>query len=154
MKIQRLPIYALLFALVLVFSGCANRIGVRASGHSTPRHAPVVVAPAPGPGHGPPPWAPAHGHRAKHKYRYYPSYGVYFEPVRNVWFYLEGANWRVGAQLPGSIHLGSATYISLEMDVGKPYLYHGEVVKKHPPKKHKKKGKGKGKGKNKWKNKG
>jgi len=38
-------------------------------------------------------------------------------------------------------------YVTLEMDIDKPYKFHQDVVKRHPPGhlKHKHKGKGKGK---------
>jgi hypothetical protein len=146
MAFKRILTAALLLLIALAFSGCVDRYAVMVSNHGKPHKPAVVHAPAPGPGHGPPPWAPAHGRRAKYKYRYYPSHSVYFEPVRNVWFYLEGSNWRVGASLPGAIVLGASSYVALEMDVDKPYVHHHHVVKKHPkPKKKKKKGKGRGK---------
>ena len=64
MKIKGLLLYILLFAIVLVFSGCTPRLGVLVPGHGAPHHGPVVVAadPGHGNGNGPPPWAPAHRH--------------------------------------------------------------------------------------------
>jgi hypothetical protein len=35
---------------------------------------------------GTPPHAPAHGYRAKHQYRYYPSYSVYYDHGRKIYF--------------------------------------------------------------------
>ena len=49
------------------------------------------------------------------------------------------------------IRLEIDDFVTLEMDTDKPYKYHSEVVKRHPPGKKKKKSKGKGKGKGKWK---
>ena len=102
---------------------------------------------------GPPPWAPAHGRRAKYRYRYYPSAYVYFDIGRKLYFYLHLGEWRVSATLPPRIRIDVGEYVMLEMDTGKPYRFHPEVVKRYPPghQKHKYKEKGKGKGKGKWK---
>lgn len=103
------------------------------------------------PGHspeqGPPPWAPAHGHRAKHRYRYYPESYVYYDSGRSVYFYYENGRWQVSVSLPSSIHIEVNDYVSLEMDTDKPYRYHTDVVKRHPPGKQKKKSRGRGKNK-------
>jgi len=103
---------------------------------------------------GPPPWAPAHGHRAKHKYYYYPSPHVYYDTGRELYFYLEGDNWRFGASLPTGIHIALSDHVTLEMDTDKPYKFHSDVIKKYPPGQMKKKKKGKGKKKHKDKGKG
>ena len=98
---------------------------------------------------GPPPHAPAHGYRAKHHYRYYPSCSVYYDSGRELYFYLKGDNWKVGASLPSSMRIRLDDYVSLELDTGKPYTYHADHVKKYPPGKKKKKNK-KNKKKSKW----
>jgi len=98
---------------------------------------------------GPPRHAPAHGYRAKHHYRYYPSCSVYYDSGRNLYFYLKGDNWEVGASLPSSIRVRLGDYVSMELDTGKPYTYHADHVKKYPPGKKKKKHK-KNKKKSKW----
>jgi len=91
---------------------------------------------------GPPAHAPAHGYRAKHHYRYYPACSVYYDSGRKLYFYLKGDHWEIGASLPGHIHESLGGYVSLELDTGKPYIYHSDHVKKYPPgekkKKHKK----------------
>lgn len=88
---------------------------------------------------GPPPHAPAHGYRAKYKYRYYPDTRVYHCAERGLYFWLKGDNWEVGASLPLNLKDNSIDYVSLEIDTDKPYIYHAEHQKKHPPKKFKKK---------------
>lgn len=95
---------------------------------------------------GPPPWAPAHGYRAKYRYHYYPSSYVYYDVGRKLYFYYEGGNWQVSVSLPGWIHIDIDDHVTLEMNTGKPYDYHSEVVKRYPPGHGKKKGKGKDKG--------
>ena len=101
---------------------------------------------------GPPSHAPAHGYRAKHHYRYYPSCSVYYDTGKEVYFYLEGDNWRISASLPNHLRINLGDFVSIELDTTKPYMYHhehkakyphAEHVKKYPPgqlkkKKHKK----------------
>ena len=82
---------------------------------------------------GPPPWAPAHGYRAKYAYRYYPSFYVYFDVGRRLYFYLEGDSWRVSAHLPSGIHIEVANYVNIELETDKPYEYFSEHRKKYPP---------------------
>jgi hypothetical protein len=89
---------------------------------------------------GPPPHAPAHGYRAKHKYQYYPSCRVYFDPSRDIYFYLDGPNWRFSVSLPHTIQL-VGDYVSIEMNTDKPYIYYDEHKRKYPPGKLKKKNK-------------
>jgi hypothetical protein len=88
---------------------------------------------------GPPPWAPAHGYRAKHRYRYYPSFYVYFDVGRKLYFYLEGDSWRVSARLPIGIHLEYAQYVSIELETDRPFEFFSEHRKKYPPGQAKKK---------------
>jgi len=111
----------------------------------------VVVEEEPGPphGHGPPPWAPAHGYRAKYRYHYYPSSYVYYDLGRKLYFYYDGGNWQVSVSLPARIHIDIDDYVTLEMNTGRPYDYHSEVVERYPPGHEKKKSKAKGK--DKWK---
>jgi hypothetical protein len=82
---------------------------------------------------GPPPWAPAHGYRAKHRYRYYPSFYLYFDVGRKLYFYLEGDSWHVSARLPIGIHLEYAQYVSIELETDRPYECFPEHRKKYPP---------------------
>jgi hypothetical protein len=94
---------------------------------------------------GPPPWAPAHGYRAKHKYRYYPSLYVYFDIGREIYFYLEGDEWKVVVTLPKDIKIDGNKYVTLQMDSERPYIYHADVVRNYPPGQQKSKSKGKNK---------
>jgi hypothetical protein len=94
---------------------------------------------------GPPPWAPAHGHRAKFTYRYYPSSFVYFNIEKGIYFYLSHGVWVDSYSLPSTISISPDGYVILKMDVDKPYTFHKDVAKRHPPGLKKKKMKGKGK---------
>jgi hypothetical protein len=80
--------------------------------------------------------APAHD-RAKHQYRYYPGAEVYFDPGRQVFFYLDGPNWRMGASLPGSLRVNLAHFVHIEMDHEKPYLEFEKHKTKYPKQKDK-----------------
>ena len=82
---------------------------------------------------GPPPHAPAHGYRAKHSYHYYPDSYVYFDVSEDLYFYLEGDDWRVSASLPGHLRLQIGDYVVIESDSDAPYSHHDEHKKKYPP---------------------
>jgi hypothetical protein len=125
-----------LFGFLIFPMGCTLSIG---------NHPAPVYAPPPAPEPGPPPWAPAHGHRAKHRYYYYPESYVYFDVGRSLYFYYSGGGWQASVALPAGIHIAAGEYVSLEMDIDKPYVYHADVEKKYPPGQLKKKEKGKGK---------
>lgn len=138
-KISLLLIFALVFGLYFI-SGCTLSIGERRVAVQSPPPPPPPPPSKPAP----PPWAPAHGHRAKYHYYYYPECQVYFDVGRRIYFYYQGGGWQVAASLPSGIQLVAGEYVSLEMDVDRPYVYHEHVVKYYPPK-HFKKNKGKGK---------
>jgi hypothetical protein len=82
---------------------------------------------------GPPPHAPAHGYRAKYHYRYYPECSVYYDSGREVYFYIKGDHWEVGASLPRHLRIGLGDSVSIELETDKPYLHHAEHIKKYPP---------------------
>jgi hypothetical protein len=86
---------------------------------------------------GPPPHAPAHGYRAKHQYRYYPSCNVYHDPSRNMYFYMKGDGWAVGASLPTNLQSNLGVSVNLDMDTDKPYQHNAEHLKQYPKEKYK-----------------
>ena len=137
-RIIMMSIFLIMGGFSLLMGGCALRVG------DPP--APVYTPP---PESGPPPWAPAHGYRAKHHYYYYPDSQVYFDAGRSLYFYFSGGGWQASVSLPSGIQISAGEYVSLDMDVDRPYVYHSDVEKKYPPGQLKNKGKGKGKGK-KW----
>jgi hypothetical protein len=135
------------FGFLGLNSACQS-VAVGVEEEPTYRSAPPEEA-GPPHGHGPPPWAPAHGYRAKYRYHYYPSSYVYYDLGRKLYFYYDGGNWQVSVSLPSRIHIDIDDFVTLEMNTGRPYDYHSEVVKRYPPGHEKKKSKGKGQGK--WK---
>ena len=100
---------------------------------------------------GPPPHAPAYGVRAKRRYNYYPDANAYFDPVRGVYFYMSGGAWKVGVNLPSSLRVRLGSFVSLDLDTDKPYIYNSSHKMKYPPGQEKKNGQPKAKGKKKWK---
>jgi hypothetical protein len=127
------------FGFLVLNSGCQSA-GVFVKEEPTYR-------PGPHEQKGPPPWAPAHGHRAKYRYHYHPSSYVYYDLGRRLYFYYDGGSWQVSVALPARIHIDINDFVTLEMNTGKPYEYHSEVVKRYPPGHRRKKSKGKGKDK-------
>lgn len=113
----------IIFAIAILFAGCTTISGTV----GTEPNAPV------GGKNGPPAHAPAYGYRAKYQYRYYPSCSVYFDIGRRVYFYLEGENWRISAQLPNSLRVGLSDYVVFEMDTDRPYLDNENHRQKYPP---------------------
>jgi hypothetical protein len=83
---------------------------------------------------GPPAHAPAHGYRAKHQYRYYPTQKVYHDTDRDLYFYLKGDNWEVGASIPSRLKAGLGESVTIELDTDKPYVHNSEHTKKYPAK--------------------
>jgi len=82
---------------------------------------------------GPPDHAPAHGYRSKYRYRYYPANSVYFDSARQIYFYLKGENWEVGASLPAGLKTDFGDYVSIELDTDKSYVYYSKHKKQYPP---------------------
>jgi hypothetical protein len=102
-------------------------------GHSLPPPPPeVVVVEEVGPP-GPPPWAQGHWYRRSYAYYYYPGYDVYYRPADRVWFYLDGGNWRIGAQLPTHVRVDFGRAVPLRLESDRPYVYHQKVVTYYPP---------------------
>jgi hypothetical protein len=88
---------------------------------------------------GPPPHAPAYGYRAKHTYYYYPDSYVYFDVMKNVYFYYDGGDWRMSVSLPNELRLGLGEHVTLNMDTNKPYAYFKQHKQAYPPGQAKKK---------------
>ena len=88
---------------------------------------------------GPPPWAPAHGHRAKYTYRYYPSFQLYHDLGRNLYFYYNAGQWKAYYHPPVRL---TGYSVDLIMATDLPYHYHSDVVRQYPPGRDKSKGRG------------
>jgi hypothetical protein len=80
---------------------------------------------------GPPAHAPAHGYHKKFAYTYYPDAGVYYAADRNLYFWMEGEEWKVGVSLPRTTRLDTSTGVSVELASDTPYVHHSEMVRTH-----------------------
>lgn len=103
---------------------------------SKPDSRPVVVGKNK---NGPPDHAPAYGYRSKHVYRYYPSSCVYHDADKGLYFYLSGSNWQIAASLPHDLSVRLGSFVSMEMETDKPYIYHDQHKKQYLPGQQKKK---------------
>jgi hypothetical protein len=80
----------------------------------------------------PPPWAPAHGRRAKemreemreYRYVYYPAQRVYYAPDQQVWFWMSGANWQFGVNLPMQYRTYATGGVPVVLHSSRPYVEH------------------------------
>jgi len=84
-------------------------------------------------GGGPSSWASAHGPRVEdvlyrhyYYYHYYPTSGVYLNMSTGAYFYLNEGTWQVAMRLPTSVRLDTGSYVSLELETDRPYLYYDE----------------------------
>jgi hypothetical protein len=121
--LKRLIPTLIIFSILAWFGGCTTISGTVNTG---PNDGAAVK-------NGPPAHAPAYGYRAKYQYRYYPVCSVYFDIGRKVYFYLEGENWRISAELPDRLRVGLGEYVVFEMDSDKPYLDYKNHQQKYPP---------------------
>lgn len=87
---------------------------------------------------GPPAHAQAYGYRSKHQYQYFPSCSVYHDPTRGLYFYLSGSDWNVAAALPNDLRIKLGSFVSIDMDTDKPYIYNAQHKKQYPPGQNKK----------------
>jgi hypothetical protein len=129
--------HALLAALALLPGAAAFAFDVALSaeirlGRVLPPPPPEVIVVEPVGPSGPPPWAPAHGFRRNRDYYYYPEAAVYFRPLDRVWFFLDGGNWRFGAQLPTTIRVDFERSVALTMESDKPFEFHRHVTNYYP----------------------
>ena len=104
----------MLSSLVRTFAAAASRVLITGGCHTTYVTSAPAHAPEP---HVEPP--PPHVH--KFTYVHYPSCNVYFDRERNVWFWIEGSEWRVGAVLPSHFHVDHHEAITIELENEKPY---------------------------------
>jgi hypothetical protein len=86
----------------------------------------------------PPGWARAHGHghghghhvkkTRVHRYVYYPEQRVYYAPVTQTWFWMNGGNWQVGVNLPHQFRIGAQVAgIPVTLQSSRPYVEHVHV---------------------------
>lgn len=84
----------------------------------------------------PPDWAPAHGYRAKqaqhYDYVYYPQQQVYYAPSNGTWFWINGGNWQLGANLPARYQDYRYTQgVPVVLNSPRPYVQHVYVEQRY-----------------------
>lgn len=81
---------------------------------------------------GPPPWARSRMFRRSREYYYYPAADVYYRPTDRTWFYLDGGAWRIGHNLPPSVHVDFGRSVLVTMASDRPYEYAEKVRAYYP----------------------
>jgi hypothetical protein len=62
------------------------------------------------------------GSTAKYHYRYFPTPQVYFDPSRNLYFWMENGQWQEGQNPPAEILAKLGKFVILDKDADKPYV--------------------------------
>ncbi len=74
----------------------------------------------------------ANSNLAENIYRYYPSKNIYYDIKTGLYFYLKDDRWVSSSSIPAVLSANIGSFITIEMDSDKPYLYHDEVQRKYP----------------------
>jgi hypothetical protein len=90
----------------------------------------IHAAPPPIVEHGPPPHAPAYGFHRKYTYVHYPTYNVYCDRERRLWFWYENGAWKSGAVLPTHFHVSEREAVKVELEAETP-VEHGNAHMVH-----------------------
>jgi|GEM_PF-1555685 len=80
-----------------------------------------------------PPWAPPEEQQARFKYQYFPSAQVYYDPVRELFFFQKNGQWVKSPGLPGYLRNRLGDFVVLEMDTNTPYIFQPQVIRYYPP---------------------
>jgi hypothetical protein len=84
-----------------------------------------VVAPAA-------PAAPVPEQRLRYKYQYYPDANVYYEPSREVFFYMNEGEWIKSPTLPRALRNRLGDFVIVELASDDPTRYHADVLRRYP----------------------
>jgi hypothetical protein len=82
-----------------------------------------------------PGYGASRGYDDQYNYTYYPSYGVYFDPLAALWYWSEGGNWLYGPSLPYYYPSRPSGGVTIVLDSRQPYTRHDYVVEHYggPP---------------------
>ena len=78
------------------------------------------------------PWAPSQNQTGKYRYLYYPGAAVYFDSVRELFFFNMDGQWIKSPTLPSELRPRLGEFVILNMDTSEPYQFHTEVTKYYP----------------------
>jgi hypothetical protein len=70
--------------------------------------------------------------RKPRQYQYYPEAQVYFDPARQLYFFMQANHWLAKAFLPPDIRVRVGTPIMVELETDTPYEYHDRVRDYYP----------------------
>ena len=76
-----------------------------------------------------PPWAPPHGQQARFRYQYFPTAQVYYDPIRELFFYQENGQWIKSPALPRYLRNRLGDFVVLDMNTETPYIFQAQVSK-------------------------
>ena len=68
---------------------------------------------------------------APRRYEYYPDARVYFDPARQLYFFLEANRWAARASLPPQIKVRVGSPVIVNLATERPYEYDDEVRQKY-----------------------
>ncbi|MDY0040480.1 MAG: hypothetical protein RBS57_09220, partial [Desulforhabdus sp.] len=80
-----------------------------------------------------PVWAPPPGQDAPYRYQYFPAQEVYYDPVRELYFYQDNGQWIKSPALPRYLRDRLGDFVTLRMNIRDPYRMHVEVKAHYPP---------------------
>jgi hypothetical protein len=69
---------------------------------------------------------------ARHRYNYYPDAQVYFDPARQLYFFMEANRWLARAVLPREINVSIGPPVVVDLDSERPYERHDDVRRIYP----------------------
>ena len=78
--------------------------------------------------------APPVGQQAQFKYQYFPAAQVYYDPMRELFFYQDNGQWIKSPALPRYLRNRLGDFVVLEMNTETPYSLHAQVSKRYPSK--------------------
>lgn len=77
--------------------------------------------------------APPPGQEAPYRYQYFPAQEVYYDPMRELFFYQANGQWIKSPALPRYLKDRLGDFVSLRMNIKDPYRMHAEVKAHYPP---------------------
>jgi hypothetical protein len=75
------------------------------------------------------PTAPAPEQRLRYKYQYYPDVNVYYEPTREVFFYMHEGEWIKSPTLPRELRKRLGDFVIVELLSDDPTRYHADIMR-------------------------
>jgi hypothetical protein len=70
--------------------------------------------------------------RGRHRYEYYPEAQVYFDPARQLYFFMQANRWAARATLPPEINVRIGPRVVVQLDSERPYEFHEEIRRYYP----------------------